>query len=62
MTEMKPPFPLGDPLAAGQIDPAALIAHTATLVGDVRVGAHSSIWFGAVLRGDLDQTQPKNRP
>lgn len=51
--EMKPPFPLDDPLAAGHIDPAAFIAHTATLVGDVRVGAHSSIWFGAVLRGDL---------
>lgn len=51
--ERNQPFPLVDPLAAGQIDPAAFIAHTAALVGDVRVGAHSSIWFGAVLRGDL---------
>ncbi len=38
---------------AGRIDPSAFIAQTATLVGDVRVGPRSSIWFGAVLRGDL---------
>lgn len=34
------------------IDPSAFIAPTAVLVGDVEVGAESSIWFGAVLRGD----------
>jgi carbonic anhydrase/acetyltransferase-like protein (isoleucine patch superfamily) len=28
------------------------IAPTAVLIGDVTVGAGSSIWFGAVLRGD----------
>jgi carbonic anhydrase/acetyltransferase-like protein (isoleucine patch superfamily) len=28
------------------------IAPTAVLAGDVRVGARTSIWFGAVLRGD----------
>lgn len=45
---------LGNPLdRAGCIDPTAFIAQTATLVGDVRVGPRSSIWFGAVLRGDL---------
>ncbi len=29
------------------------LADNAVLVGDVVVGARSSIWFGAVLRGDL---------
>lgn len=31
---------------------AAFVAPSATLVGDVRVGAGASIWPGAVLRGD----------
>ena len=35
-----------------KIDPSAFIAPTATLIGDVEVGPESSIWFGAVLRGD----------
>jgi carbonic anhydrase/acetyltransferase-like protein (isoleucine patch superfamily) len=36
-----------------EIDPSVYIADTATIVGDVHVGARSSIWFGAVLRGDV---------
>ncbi len=32
----------------------AFIAPTATLVGDVTVGAQSSVWFGCVLRGDTN--------
>ena len=32
----------------------AFVAPTATLVGDVTVGAKSSIWFGCVLRGDTN--------
>lgn len=35
-----------------QVDPTAFLAPTAVLIGDVRVGPKSSIWFGAVLRGD----------
>lgn len=31
---------------------SAFVAPTATLIGDVEVGEESSIWFGAVLRGD----------
>jgi carbonic anhydrase/acetyltransferase-like protein (isoleucine patch superfamily) len=31
---------------------SAFIAPTAVLIGDVEVGEESSIWFGAVLRGD----------
>ncbi|MHA6530936.1 gamma carbonic anhydrase family protein [Paenibacillus sp. BAC0078] len=36
-----------------QIDESVFEAEGAKLVGDVRVGRHSSIWFNAVLRGDL---------
>src|SRR5215471_16122822 len=35
-----------------RIDPSAFVAPTAVLIGDVTVGPESSIWFGAVLRGD----------
>ncbi len=31
----------------------AFIANTATIVGDVTIGSQSSVWFGAVLRGDV---------
>lgn len=34
------------------IHPSAFVAPTAVLIGDVTVGEESSIWFGAVLRGD----------
>ena len=36
-----------------QIDPSAFVADTATIVGDVTLGARSSVWFGAVIRGDV---------
>ncbi len=35
------------------VHPDAFIASTATLVGDVRVEAHASIWYNAVLRADF---------
>lgn len=35
-----------------KIHPSAFVAPTAVLIGDVEVGPESSIWFGAVLRGD----------
>lgn len=34
------------------IHPSAFVAPTAVLIGNVTVGPESSIWFGAVLRGD----------
>ena len=34
------------------VHPTAFVAPTAVLIGDVEVGPESSIWFGAVLRGD----------
>lgn len=35
-----------------RVAPDAFVAPTAVLIGDVVVGSGSSIWFGAVLRGD----------
>lgn len=35
-----------------RVHPSAFIAPTAVLIGDVDIGAESSVWFGAVLRGD----------
>ena len=31
------------------------IAKTATVIGDVTLGAHASVWYGAVLRGDINR-------
>lgn len=36
-----------------RIAPDAFVAETAAVIGDVEVGAKSSLWFGAVLRGDV---------
>lgn len=33
---------------------SAWLARTAVVVGDVTIGEESSVWFGAVLRGDAD--------
>jgi carbonic anhydrase/acetyltransferase-like protein (isoleucine patch superfamily) len=38
-----------------QVPEDAFVAPTATLVGAVDLGAESSVWFGAVLRGDFDR-------
>ena len=35
------------------IDPAAFIAPTATVIGDVKIKKDASIWFNCVLRGDV---------
>lgn len=37
---------------APTVHPTAWIAPTAVLIGNVEVGPESSVWFGAVLRGD----------
>jgi carbonic anhydrase/acetyltransferase-like protein (isoleucine patch superfamily) len=36
------------------VAPSAFIAAGATVLGDVTVGEESSIWFGAVVRGDCE--------
>ncbi|MER1987600.1 MAG: gamma carbonic anhydrase family protein [Solibacillus sp.] len=38
------------------IDPSVYIADTAVVTGDVTIGAETSIWFGAVIRGDVSPT------
>jgi carbonic anhydrase/acetyltransferase-like protein (isoleucine patch superfamily) len=45
-----PLYSLGD--LAPQLGPGAWSAPSADLIGDVRLGARASVWFGAVLRGD----------
>lgn len=39
------------PMIAGD----AWVAPNATVIGDVRLGARSSVWFGCVLRGDTNR-------
>ena len=36
-----------------RVDPSAFVAPTAAIIGDVIVGESSSVWFGAVIRGDV---------
>ncbi|MEZ4979478.1 MAG: gamma carbonic anhydrase family protein [Chitinophagales bacterium] len=38
-----------------QFGEACWFAETATIIGDVQMGASCSIWFNAVLRGDVNQ-------
>lgn len=40
-----------------QIAPDAFIAPTAVLIGDVTVRSGASVWFGTVLRGDMDRIE-----
>jgi carbonic anhydrase/acetyltransferase-like protein (isoleucine patch superfamily) len=35
------------------IHPSAFVAPTATVLGDVVLGEETSVWYGAVLRGDI---------
>ena len=37
-----------------KINPLAYIVENATIVGDVVIGAESSIWFNTVIRGDIN--------
>ncbi len=45
-----PIYALGD--LVPQIDPTAYVHPDAVVIGDVVIGAESSVWPGAVLRGD----------
>ena len=38
-----------------QCHPSAFIAPGATVLGDVTLGADSSVWYGAVIRGDTER-------
>ena len=39
---------------APSIASSAFVAPNATGIGDVTLGAHSSVWYGSVLRGDIN--------
>lgn len=43
---------LGDKIPA--VHPSSFVAPSAAVVGDVKVGEGSSIWYGAVLRADVN--------
>lgn len=36
-----------------RIDPTAFIEDSAQIIGDVEIGSESSVWFNAVVRGDV---------
>lgn len=40
-----------------KIHPTAWVAPTATLIGDVHIGAGASVWFGVVMRADMDRIE-----
>ena len=40
-----------------RLDPTAWVAPGAVVVGDVALGARSSVWFNTVLRGDTDRIE-----
>jgi carbonic anhydrase/acetyltransferase-like protein (isoleucine patch superfamily) len=45
--------PLGE--RRPQIDPSAFVVESAIIVGDVRLAADTSVWFHAVVRGDVER-------
>ncbi len=38
-----------------RIDPSAFVAPGAVVLGDVTLAPRSSVWYGCVLRGDMDR-------
>ena len=53
------PYPIDDNmiLKEPEIDAEVFVASGAVLLGDVRVGAHSSIWYNVVIRADMAPIQ-----
>jgi carbonic anhydrase/acetyltransferase-like protein (isoleucine patch superfamily) len=43
-----------------QIDQSAFIAENAVIIGDVTIGAKSSVWYNCVLRGDMNHIRIGN--
>lgn len=44
-----------------RIAPDAFIAQTATVIGDVEIGAQSNLWFGVIVRGDVNRIRIGSR-
>ena len=40
-----------------KIHPTAFIAPGAVIIGDVEIGEESSVWFGCVIRGDVNRVR-----
>ncbi len=40
-----------------QLDQASWVAPGAVIVGDVRIGANASVWYGAVIRADEERIE-----
>ena len=55
MTEIGPLLPHGDNFP--ELSRSAWVAPGAYVVGDVRLAEESSVWYGAVLRGDTEPIQ-----
>jgi carbonic anhydrase/acetyltransferase-like protein (isoleucine patch superfamily) len=51
------PTPIDPQFHPELIDDLALVAAGVTVRGHVRVGAESSLWFGAVIRGDCERVE-----
>ncbi len=54
MANPEPQLPILIPIKGVSPQLPAFLAPNATLVGDVRFGPRCSVWFGAVLRGDIN--------
>ncbi len=37
------------------IDPSSFIAQNATIIGDVEIAANVGVWYGCVIRGDVNE-------
>ncbi|MEO0408930.1 MAG: gamma carbonic anhydrase family protein [Cyanobacteria bacterium P01_A01_bin.135] len=61
LSPASPSAPLADaksahsPWPSPNVSQAAFVAPGATIVGAVQLGAGASVWYGAVLRGDVEQ-------
>ena len=52
-TQLPPPLVLSVNDVSPRIDESVFLAPGCVVVGDVEIGPDSSVWFGAVLRGDV---------
>lgn len=44
-----------------KISESAFIAADATIIGDVEIGENASVWFGSILRGDVNHIRIGDR-
>src|SRR5271157_4817344 len=53
--DARPRHPRGTQALPTVIDPASFIAAGALVLGDVQIGADSSVWYYTVIRGDTER-------